>query len=87
MKIEIEIPTEMIVWQSPDKAKAACPSTGRLPVLMALGHSVQAGVLVDFHDEFWFGEETDCKKLKPEEIDWWAKLPVPPGQSEAIPGF
>jgi len=84
--IELELLAEMIVWQSPDKVKAACPSTGRLPVLIARGKSVQTGVYMDFHNEFWSGEEgLNEQKLKPEEVDWWARLPIPPGQSEADP--
>ncbi len=81
INIEVDFPTEMIVWQRPDAVKAGCPSTGRLPLLFAQGKSVGVGVYLSYHDEFWFGEE----KLKPQEVDWWAKLPLPPGQAEANP--
>ena len=79
--IEPELPTERIVWQTPDKVKAACPPTGRLPVLIATGKSVRTGVYMDYHNQFWSGEE----RLSLQEVEWWARLPIPPGQSEAQP--
>jgi hypothetical protein len=81
VNFEIELPTELIVWHHPDKVKAACPSTGRLPVLIARDRFVGAGVYMNFQDEFWIGEE----KLKPHDVHWWAKIPLPPGCSEADP--
>lgn len=82
VKIEIDIPTEIIVWQHPDAVKAACPPTGRLPVLLATGKAVSTGVYMSYHDEFWCGKNGQ-KKVKPQKVDWCAKLPVPPGQPEA----
>jgi hypothetical protein len=87
VNIELEVPTDMIVWQRPDTVKAACPSTDRLCVLLARGRFVGAAVYMNVPDEFWVGDGNpdEVQKIKPQEVDWWANLPIPPGLTEADP--
>ena len=79
MKIEIEIPTEIVVWQSPDKLKDT--PVWRLPLLFAVGHHVQSGAYVKGEGVIYYADE----RIPPEKIDWWANLPIPPGCTEAAP--